>query len=49
MKKLLVRLWAAFLTYQERRAMYVMLNSLTARQLKDMGLDREGFNKRFGI
>jgi uncharacterized protein YjiS (DUF1127 family) len=49
MKKFLERMWAAFTTYQERRARYIMLNHLTARQLQDMGLDREEFNKRFGI
>lgn len=49
MNKFLARVWAAIERYQERRAMYIMLNHLSPRQLQDMGLDREGFNKRFGI
>lgn len=48
MKNLLVRMWTAFTTYQERRAMYIMLNTMSAKQLRDLGLNREEFLKRFG-
>jgi len=41
MKKFLERMWAAFTTYQERRAMYIMLNHLSARQLQDTGLTKD--------
>lgn len=48
MKNFLVRLWSYFVTYQERRAMYIMLNTLSAKQLRDLGLDQKEFLKRFG-
>ena len=49
MNKFLARVWAAIERYQERRAMYIMLNHLSPRQLQDIGLNREEFDKRFGI
>lgn len=47
MKNLLARVWATFITYQERRAMYLMLNTLTARQLQDTGLTKDVIEKLY--
>lgn len=47
MKNLLMRLWSYFVTYQERRAMYIMLNTLTARQLQDIGLSKDNIEQIF--
>lgn len=47
MKNLLTRMWAAFTTYQERRAMYIMLNHLSQRQQQDMGLTKDEIERLY--
>jgi uncharacterized protein YjiS (DUF1127 family) len=47
MKKFLVRLWAAFNRYQERRAMYLMLNHLSVKQLQDTGLTKDVIDRLY--
>ena len=38
MKQYLYKLWERYLIYQERRAAYEVLNTLTDYQLKDIGV-----------
>lgn len=47
MNKFLARVWAAIERYQERRAMYIMLNHLSARQLQDTGLTKDRINNLY--
>jgi len=47
MKNFLERMWAAFDRYQERRATYLLLNTLSARQLQDIGITKGKIEKLF--
>ena len=41
MKDFLARMWAAYERYAERRATYTILNTLSERQLNDLGYSRK--------
>lgn len=46
MKDFLARMWAAYERYAERRATYTILNTLSDRQLNDMGVSRQQLRDR---